>query len=87
MVFERIFDVLAKQGPKPARIMIDTTHLKVHRTATSVRQKGERYIGRTVGGLNSKLHAVCDGNGRPLRSARTWGQRSDYDGARLLLDH
>src|ERR1700733_9915954 len=25
-----------------------------------------RHIGRTKGGLNSKLHAVCDGNGRPL---------------------
>jgi hypothetical protein len=25
-----------------------------------------RRIGRTKGGLNSKLHAVCDGHGRPL---------------------
>src|SRR3546814_4398880 len=31
-------------------------------------QKGDvpRRIGRTKGGLNSKLHAVCDGHGRPL---------------------
>ena len=31
-------------------------------------QKGDvpRRIGRTKGGLNSKLHAVCDGEGRPL---------------------
>ena len=25
-----------------------------------------RCLGRTKGGLNSKLHAVCDGRGRPL---------------------
>ena len=35
--------------------------------------------------MNSKLHAVCDGKGRPIRIALTEGQRSDYDGARLLL--
>ena len=35
--------------------------------------------------MNSKRHAVCDGTGRPIRSALTEGQRSDYDGARLLL--
>ena len=39
-VFQRIFDVLANQGPKPSRLMIDATHLKAHRTAASLRQKG-----------------------------------------------
>ncbi len=32
-VFDRIFATLAAQGPKPERIMIDSTHLKAHRTA------------------------------------------------------
>ena len=36
-VFQRIFDVLANQGPKPSRLMIDATHLKAHRTAASLR--------------------------------------------------
>ena len=48
-------------------------------------KRGERWIGRTAGGLNSKLDAVCDGNGRPVRLALTEGQRSDYDGARVRL--
>jgi transposase len=30
-VFERIFAGLAGEGPRPERIMIDATHLKVHR--------------------------------------------------------
>ena len=38
-VFERIFAALAGQTGAPDRLMIDTTHLKVHRTAASLRQK------------------------------------------------
>jgi transposase len=39
-VFDRIFAALAGEGPKPERIMIDTTHLKAHRTAASLLKKG-----------------------------------------------
>ena len=51
-------------------------------------QKGAvpRRIGRTKGGLNSKLHAVCDGKGRPLIMLLSEGQMSDYKGAALMLD-
>jgi len=36
--------------------------------------------------LNSKLHAVCDGKGRPLDMLLSEGQMSDYKGAALMLD-
>ena len=36
--------------------------------------------------MNSKLHAVTDAAGRPLQMFLTAGQRSDYIGARALLD-
>jgi len=51
-------------------------------------QKGAipRRIGRTKGGLNSKLHAVCDDQGRPLIMLLSEGQMSDYKGAALMLD-
>jgi transposase len=39
-VFDRIFVVVATEGRKPERIMIDATHLKAHRTAASLAQKG-----------------------------------------------
>lgn len=32
-----------------------------------------------------KLHAVCDGTGKPVRLLLTAGQTSDYTGARHLL--
>ena len=84
-VFNKIFAELARKGGKPERIMIDATHLKAHRTAASLLKKGLfRRIGRTKGGLNSKLHAVCDGRGRPLVMLLSEGQMSDYKGAALM---
>ena len=60
-VFARIFAALAEAAGPPERI-IDSTHLKAHRTAASLLQKeGPRRIGRTKGGLNSKLNAICHG--------------------------
>jgi transposase len=47
-------------------------------------QRG-RLIGRTKGGLNTKLHAVTDATGRPLRFFISAGQVSDYIGAAALL--
>ena len=39
------------------------------------------------GGLNSKLHAVCDGQGRPVLLLLTEGRMSDHKGAALMLPH
>ena len=47
-------------------------------------QRG-RLIGRTKGGMNTKLHAVTDADGRPIRFFMTAGQVSDYTGAAALL--
>ncbi|CCQ74655.1 putative transposase [Magnetospira sp. QH-2] len=50
-------------------------------------QKGAvpRRIRRTKGGLNSKLHAACDADGKPLILLLTEGQVSDYRGADTML--
>ena len=39
-VFARIFAALAAEAGLPERLMIDSTHLKAHRTAASLLQKG-----------------------------------------------
>lgn len=84
----RIFAELAAKGGKPDQLLIDATHLKAHRTAASLLKKGAlpRRIGRTKGGLDSKLHAVWDGQGRPLIMLLSEGQMSDYKGAALMID-
>jgi transposase len=43
-------------------------------------------IGRTKGGMNTKLHAVTDASGRPLSFFIAAGQVSDFTGAAALLD-
>lgn len=52
-VFDRIFSALVGEGPRPERIMIDSTHFKAYRTVASLLKKGlfPRRIGRTRGGL------------------------------------
>ena len=65
--------------------------LKRHRTAASLRglrrtnTSRERLIGRTKGGLNSKLHVAADAMGRPMNMFLSSRHRSDYLGARALL--
>ena len=39
-IFNKIFEALVKNGGPPDRLMIDATHLKVHRTAASLLKKG-----------------------------------------------
>ena len=39
-IFNRIFSGLAGQAGEPDRLMIDATHLKAHRTAASLLQRG-----------------------------------------------
>jgi len=39
-VFNKIFAELASKAGTPARVMIDATHLKAHRTAASLLKKG-----------------------------------------------
>lgn len=43
-------------------------------------------IGLTKGGRNTKLHAVTDALGRPIKMFMTAGQVSDYTGARALVE-
>ncbi|WP_279483200.1 IS5 family transposase [Aureimonas sp. SK2] len=88
-VFVRMMEGLAAVGADPRTVMIDATYLKAHRTASSraVKKGGlGRLIGRTKGGMNTKLHAVADTNGRPLSFFLTAGPVSDDTGAAALLD-
>nr|WP_313454539.1 IS5 family transposase [Brevundimonas sp.] len=88
-VFVRMMEGLSGAQAERRTVMIDATYLKAHRTASSLRvKKGGlgRLIGRTKGGMNTKLHAVTDANGRPISLFMTAGQVSDYTGAAALLD-
>lgn len=44
-------------------------------------------LGRSRGGLTTKIHAVVDGQGLPIRLSLTDGQSHDGQAADGLLDH
>lgn len=46
----------------------------------------EQALGRSRGGFSTKIHAVVDGLGNPLRLLLTAGQRHDSPHAAALLD-
>lgn len=89
VIFAEVHLELTDQGGGTYMLKILATLLKTHCTPSSLglRRAGRtRMIGRTKSGMNSKLHAVTDAAGRPLRIFLTTGQRSDYIGAREMLD-
>ena len=45
-----------------------------------------RLIGQIKGGMNTKLHAITDADGRPIRFFMTAGEVSDDTGPAALLD-
>ena len=49
------------------------------------RQKKKECLGRSLGGLSTKIHALCDALGNPLGFHLTPGQASDLDGADVLI--
>jgi len=44
-------------------------------------------MGRSRGGLSTKIHALVDAEGLPIRVSLTPGQASDVHGAETLLDN
>jgi transposase len=87
-VFSRIFAGLAAKDGKarPADDRRDASEGAPDGCQLFKKGPVPRHIGRTKGGLNSKLHAVCDGRGRPLVMLLSEGQMSDYKGAALMID-
>jgi len=71
-VFERFIDEADEEWNS-----IDSTINRAHQHASGVRKGAESAIGRSRGGLSSKVHAVCDANGNPIRFSVTEGQRHD----------
>jgi transposase len=86
-LFSQIFAALAGEAGAPDRLIIDSTHLKAHRSAARLRQRARLIAASAApqGGLNSKLHAVCDGHGRPVVMMLSAGQMNDQKGANILV--
>jgi transposase len=65
--------------------MIDTSIIRVHQHAACIARNKRQSMGRSRGGLTSKIHAVVDTNGLPIRLALTMGEAHDNRLAGKLL--
>ncbi|WP_375679387.1 IS5 family transposase [Rhizobium sp. T1470] len=69
-------------------VMIDSTCVRVHQHAATGKKgiKNDGGMGRSRGGLTSKIHALVDAEGRPVTLRLTGGQIADCTEADALTD-
>ena len=65
--------------------MIDTSVVRVHQHGACIAGNREQHMGRSRGGLTSKVHAVVDANGLPVRLGLTPGEAHDNELCPVLL--
>ena len=65
--------------------MIDTSIVRVHQHGACITRNQRQSMARSRGGLTSKIHAVVDGNGLPIRLALSAGEAHDVRLAGKLL--
>ncbi len=65
--------------------MIDTSIVRVHQHGFCITRNRSQSMGRSRGGLTSKIHALVDANGLPVRLAVTPGEAHDNRLAGMLL--
>lgn len=84
-VWAKLMSALA--GAHDAAVqMIDTSIVRVHQHGACITRNPRQSMGRSRGGLTSKIHAVVDGNGLPpVRLALSPGEAHDVRLAGKLL--
>ena len=75
-IWESIMNALAT-GHDAAVQMIDTSMVRVHQHAACIADSANEAVGRSRGGLTTKVHVVVDGKGLPLRLGVTPGEAHD----------
>src|SRR5262245_23760485 len=83
-VWARIMNALAAAHDASVQ-MIDTSIVRVHQHGACIIRNRKQSMGRSRGGLTSKIHAVVDTNGLPVRLGLTAGEAHDNRLANKLL--
>lgn len=67
--------------------MIDATTVRAHACASGYIKEGNeaQALGRSKGGFTTKIHALVDGLGNPIKFILTGGHRNDITQAAELL--
>ena len=76
--------------PELENLVIDSTLVRAHPSAAGAPAarggQASQALGRSRGGLTTKIHISVDGQGRPLRLRLTAGQRHDITQAPALAE-
>ena len=75
-IWRRIMETLVAAHDEAVQ-MIDTSIVRVHQHAACIARNKKQSMGRSRGGLTSKIHAVVDTNGLPVRLGLTAGEAHD----------
>jgi transposase len=85
-IFERIFTLL-REAPDCEYVIADGSIIRVHQKATGARGgTHNQAIGRSRGGLTSKIVALVDGLGNLVKFILMPGQRHDSRGVAPLIE-
>ena len=82
-IWEKIFKHLIKDRDNEY-LMIDSTIVKAHQQAATFKDQA---LGRSRGGLTTKIHMMCDALGLPVKFILTTGESSDFGQAIPLLEN
>ena len=83
---ETMFRALSEDADME-NLSIDSTCIKVHESAIGGEKTEDKAVGRTRGGLNTKLHAIVDGLGNPVEFLLSAGNDNDCVHAIELLEN
>ena len=83
-VWQRILAAVSRD-PDMEELMIDSTIVRAHQHAAGAKKSGTQAIGRSRGGLSTKIHAAVDALGNPVRIILTVGQQADITQAEALI--
>src|SRR2546429_2146408 len=84
-VWAKLMSALAAAHDAAVQMMDTSFIVRVHQHGACITRNRRQSMGRSRGGLTSKIHAVVDTNGLPVRLALTAGEAHDNRLAGKLL--
>jgi hypothetical protein len=85
-IWENLFRQLAGNGRATGTQMIDSTHIKAHRSAAGGKGGEQKQaVDRSRGGRNTKIHALADAKGRRGRCVKP-GSGTTKSGLGQIVD-
>lgn len=86
-IWQQLFESMHTEADKE-EVMIDATIVRSHACSAGYKKDSQTQeaLGRSKGGFTTKIHALVDALGNPLKFILTPGQRNDITQAESLLE-